>query len=176
MTVLATKNTPSIGVPLFQIADQLREALDNQEVDLRTGEIIGWEKVDALQLQAMDKVEGVCAYIKRMETLSDEMAAAIKSIQDRKRVLEAKAKGLRSYVMVNMKAMGVKKIECAQMRVTVVPTQGQLTITKLEDVPAKFITVEMVKTPDKTAIKKAIKAGEEVPGAMLRAGESLRIA
>jgi hypothetical protein len=44
-----------------------------------------------------------------------------------------------------------------------------------EDIPTKFIKEKIEKSPDKIAIKDAIKAGETVPGAQLDIKENLQI-
>jgi len=41
--------------------------------------------------------------------------------------------------------------------------------------PAKFVTIKQTMTPDKLAIKKEIKEGNEVPGAKVITNYSLQI-
>ncbi len=51
----------------------------------------------------------------------------------------------------------------------------QTVIDNADAVPEEYMTVKTTYTPNKTAIKEAIKAGKEVPGAHLEQKKNIQI-
>ena len=90
------------------------------------------------------------------------------------------AQGLRDYLKRNMEAAGIERIECPLFRLTVKHNPPAVEVLDERQVPAEFWVTPPPKVPeariDKTAVKAAIKAGMEVPGARLVQGSRLEIA
>lgn len=173
MTTLVTKSTPKLGDSLWKISDEYREACDAVAVDTSTGEVIGWEKVDALQDKAIVKAQNICRYIQSVEAFSEEIGQAMKNLQERKKAIDNRAKALKQYVIDCMRSMDVKKIETPEMYILVKPTSGKVVINDVEDLPPSYVKVEVVKTPETTKIKQDLKDGKTVSGARLEPGWSL---
>lgn len=91
------------------------------------------------------------------------------ALRARRQRLEGRVKAHKTAMLAVLDAAGAKKVErpCA----TLSRREGVLSvnITNQDDVPSQLCKV--VSTPDKTAIKKQIEAGETVPGAELVRGE-----
>ena len=108
------------------------------------------------------------------------MAAAVKQrakeLSDRAKVFENKAKNMRERLKAAMLDHDVMKIQSKSFSFTVAPTAGSVEIISPDIIPARFITVIPEQyQPDKTAIREAIKNGEDVPGAAIIPGWALRV-
>ena len=103
---------------------------------------------------------------------ADAMAAAAKSQADaiaaRAKRLADRAAAYKGRMLTLLDAIGEKKLE--RPRATISRRSGSISvqITDADAVPTQLC--KFVKTPDKTAIKKQIEAGEDVPGARLERG------
>ena len=160
--------------PLYEIDAAILAAVDQE-----TGEILDVEKLDALQMEREAKLEGVALWIKDMKA----EAAAVKEEADkltaRKKALDNKIEGLKTWLLF---ALGGEKLKTPRCNVyqthsqrVSVPDEPELIswLQKQED-PAKFLRF---KDPElkKDEIKKALKDGEVIPGAVLEETESVVI-
>ena len=106
------------------------------------------------------------------------MAAAAKAEKERianlQKFYENTQKRLEGALSNAMQVFGQDKVENATMRLSLRHT----TATEVDDIallPSEFKTTKVEEVADKTAIKKAIQAGEAVPGAHLVENVSLQI-
>ena len=106
------------------------------------------------------------------------MAAAAKAEKERianlQKFYENTQKRLEGALSNAMQVFGQDKVENATMRLSLRHT----TATEVDDIallPSEFKTTKVEEVADKTAIKKAIQAGEAVPGAHLIENVSLQI-
>ena len=106
------------------------------------------------------------------------MAAAAKAEKERlaglQKFYENTQKRLEGALSNAMQVFGQDKVENATMRLSLRHT----TATEVDDIallPKQYKTVKVEEVADKTAIKKAIQAGETVPGAHLVENVSLQI-
>jgi hypothetical protein len=108
----------------------------------------------------------------------ENMAAAAKAEKDRLSTLqkfyENTAKRLKKSITDAMQHFDMKKVETPTMRLSMSHSTAT-EIDDLEAVPKEFKNVKIETTADRTAIKKAILAGESVPGAHLVENVSLQI-
>lgn len=132
-------------------------------VDDETGEIINPEALDALLMQRDDKLEAVACWIKNLQ--SD--AIAYKTEKDafaaRQKAAENKVESLKKYLADALQGQKFSTAKCA------VSFRKSETV-EVEDVklvPAELLRVKTTIEPDKTAIKAAIKAGQEISGCKL---------
>ncbi len=90
------------------------------------------------------------------------------------------AAGLRSYLLDSMHRTGIEKIECPLFSISIRKNPPSVEILDQLSLPAQYMVTPEPKppvaAPDKAAIKKAIVAGEDVPGARLVQGVRLNIA
>lgn len=170
VTVVEPKTAaPKASEPLYKIASDLQAALDAVEVDTTTGEIFGWEKVDALQEKADDKIVATSLYIKELQAKAEALGAHLADVAARKKAYERKAEGLKSYVLQNMKRLDKSKVESPEIRVSLRKTE-KLAVDE-SVLPETYFRI--TKTPNRSAIRERIKEGDFVPGCELFSDWSL---
>lgn len=155
------------GLSLYQIDASIESILNGFElVNTETGEIIGAEALDALQMAREDKIENTGLYIKNQAVLIEAMKKEEKAIADRRKAYEGQLEKLKSYLG---ESLGGEKFETAKVSIffrksppsAEIIDASKLTSEYMREIPAKY-------EPDKTKIKEALKAGKAVEGAELR--------
>jgi hypothetical protein len=106
------------------------------------------------------------------------MAAAAKAEKERlaglQKFYENAQKRLADALSNAMQVFGQDKVENATMRISLRHTTAT-EVDDIDQIPAEFKTTNVEVVADKTAIKKAIQQGEDVPGAHLVENVSLQI-
>ncbi len=106
------------------------------------------------------------------------MASAAKSEKERlaslQKFYENAPKRLTDALSNAMQVFGHDKVENATMRLSLRHTTAT-EVDDLDAIPMEYKTTKVEVVADKTAIKKAIQSGEEVPGAHLVENVSLQI-
>jgi hypothetical protein len=113
------------------------------------------------------------AIIKLSENLNADTTAIdaeIERLKARKQVILNKQKGLRDYLLHNMEAAGITKIECPLFTASLRKGVESVEIESESLLPDEFVSAEVVTKPDKKAIKQAIQSGQSVPGASIKCG------
>ena len=95
---------------LYEIDSRL-EAL----VDPETGEIADFEAFEALDMERNRKLENMACWIKNMKADMDGIAAEVKALQARKKVIENRAKRITAYLQ---EALAGQKFETPRCAVT----------------------------------------------------------
>lgn len=152
------------------IIDSLYEAADEDGVV----EEIDFTELKQLQEDRKTKLENIALYIKNTEAEAAAIKAEEEKLKARRERLENKAKRLREYVINSMKENKDEPLKTARCEVSIKDNE-KTDITDLESIPEEFIKVKTERNPDKTAIKKAIKAGQKVPGAQIIINTTLTI-
>ena len=124
-------------------------------IDPETGELIDEAALTDLQMERTQKIKNVALWLKNLNA----SAAAYK------------AESLKRYLA---NALGGEKFvtdECA------VSFRKSTAVNVLDEaaIPAAYMTEKVTRSPDKTAIKAAIKGGEAVPGVALVENLSVQI-
>jgi hypothetical protein len=111
-----------------------------------------------------------------MDTDIGAIKAEIDRLQQRKKVIENRQSEMTEYLRTNMEATGIKKISCPLFTITCAEGREAVAVFDEDAIPDDLMTVKTEIKPDKLAIAKKLKAGEEVPGAKLERGlSSIRI-
>ena len=107
--------------------------------------------------------------IAKIDAEIDRLNAKKKQIQNRK-------DSLTEYMRSNMDACGINKISCPLFSITLVAGRDVVAISDDSLIPDEFMNVKVVSSPDKVAILKALKAGEDIQGASIQKSKpSIRI-
>ena len=148
-------------------------------VDLETGEILDAEKLDALQMEREQKLEGVALWIKDLKAEAEAVKAEADRLTARKKAVENKIDGLKQWLLYALKGEKLKTPRCNvyqthSQRVAVEDETGLISFLQTLEEPEKFLRF---KDPElkKDDIKKALKDGYEIPGASLEETENVVI-
>ena len=152
------------------IIDGIYDAADEDGVV----EEIDFTELKQLQEDRKTKLENIALYIKNTEAEAEAIEAEEDKLAARRKKLENKAKRLREYIINSMKENKDEPLKTARCEVRIKDNE-KTDITDLDSIPEEFIKVKVEKNPDKTAIKKAIKAGQTVPGAQIIINTTLTI-
>jgi len=120
------------------------------------------------------KAEKVVYAIQGIAARAEMMKEQAKRFRERIATIEANADYLRMYLKHALEIAGKKLVETPAFTIRLRASTA-VTITCEDDVPTQLMRITTSKAPDKTAIRKQLKAGEEVPGAELENRVSLII-
>lgn len=163
---------------IYEIPSQIQAALNALEVDEETGEIVGWDKLEALTESATTKIANCARYIQFVQSQIEAMKAAEENIKARRQSAQNFIDRLSVKAVQALLAMpdGKRKIEEPDIKVSARPSDVVLIDDeKLLDEKFFNIKIKQEKNISKTAIKDAIKSGEDVKGARLVKNYKLQI-
>lgn len=161
------------NIKLYECADDVCKLLDLIE----DGVDITQDTIEMVMGDFTAKAQDVIAYSLNMKSQRDALELHIKKMQDKLRTINNKIKSIDDYIFLNMRRTGIKKIESSNgsFSASIRKTAGAVDLYDISLLPEKFICTKVVTSPDKIAIKNAIKNGEEVQGARLVKSEVLSI-
>lgn len=150
---------------LFEINEEIMKC-----VDVETGEIIDEVKLQQLQMARDIKIENIACWIKNILSDAEALKAQKQVFADRQKAAENKAESLKRYLS---KVLEGQKFTTDKVAVSFRKTSSVnvTDITQLKEEYLKYADP----TPDKTAIKNAIKAGKDVAGAEIVEDQSISI-
>lgn len=168
------------NLSLYMLSSQVEQLLNSPDaIDLETGELSA-ALVEALAL-TKDKGVSVCAYILNQDSVVIAIEAHEAQVAARKSAIVRKQEKLREYLAVNMKRAGITEIAAHDGTFSAklhIERDEAVEILDEAQIPVKFLKAPKppAPKPSKTEIAKAIKAGEEVPGAKIVKRDRLEIA
>jgi hypothetical protein len=165
-----------MNMSLYSISVEHR-ALVEHLMDTQTDEQAISDTLEAESYPLELKAQNVAYAIKNLEAMADAIKNAEKEMADRRKAIEKRAANLREYTKTCLEVAGVQKVECPHFALTIKKNPASVDIFEQALVPAKFMRQPEPPppAPDKKAIAEAIKAGEDVPGAILTQGTRLDI-
>lgn len=120
------------------------------------------------------KVDGYVEIIERFESLEDYY----KRRSDYYKEISSRCKNaisrLKENIKYGMTELGLEEIRGNDMRIKIAPTSGTLKITDEETIPVEFKKEEIKTVIDTKALKDAIAKGQQISGAEIIPGFSLR--
>lgn len=164
---------------LYNIDNKILEIIERGFiVDEETGEIIdAHEEVSArleeLEFDRTAKIENIALYIKNMESLVVSLKAEEKALADRRRAREKRIENLKNYLTSSMIAANENGIETSKVCISFRKSESVVVNEALLD--QKYFNEKVTYTPDKTAIKKALKDGATIDGAYIETKQNLQI-
>jgi hypothetical protein len=146
---------------------------------METGEILDAEKLDALQMEREQKLEGVALWIKDLKAEAEAVKAEADRLTARKKAVENKIDGLKQWLLFALNGEKLKTPRCNvyqthSQRLAVVDEEQLIRHLKLDDDPDRYLRFREPELK-KDEIKKALKDGEFFPGAALEETEGLVI-
>jgi hypothetical protein len=126
-----------------------------------------------LEDELQEKGENCIKYLDSVQDKIDAAKANKKKLDAYIKTLENRKKRVEKACIYALDTLQVKSIMTGWGEMKVKKNPPSVVIDDLSKVPTKFQHQKIEVTLDKIAIKNAIKAGEEVPGAHLEQGTSL---
>ena len=171
-----------MGMTLYDIDAQIAAldgaAEDDMLIDAETGELISVSQaLDALRMEREAKIENVACWVKNLSAEADAIREEENRLIKRRKAAETKAANLKSWLLAAMTREGgtTDKLKTGRVMVSVKRNPPRTVVDDEKMLPWTYTTVKQVFEPDKAAIKAALLAGEEVPGAHLEYGRSVVI-
>jgi hypothetical protein len=164
------------AITLYEIAREYRadlEKLADMDLDDQTME----DTLGSLDGDLQVKAQNVACFIRNLEAAAQSIKEAEAQMAARRKAMENRAARIKDYLHASMLVAGVEKIECPLFRLSVRNNPPAAEVYQPELIPAQFMRQPEPPpaAPDKTAIKEALKAGQEVPGCRLTHGTRLDI-
>lgn len=161
---------------LYDIALEYRDTADKL-ADLDLDEQTIADTLESMSGELEAKATNTAFVIRNIEAHAAAIKEAEAGMAARRKAAENRAARLKDYLLANLLVAGVQKVECPYFKLAVRDNPPAVEIYEPGLIPAEFM-----KTPppppasaDKTAIKEAIKAGQDVPGCKLTQGKRLEI-
>lgn len=161
---------------LFDIAAEYRQACEVlADLDLDPQTVA--DTLESLSGELEVKAANVVGFTRNLESLAEAIKAEEARMASRRKALESRAANLRSYVLSCMQSAGVQKIEGPRFKIAIRSNPEAVDVFDAAQIPAAFMRQPEPPppSPDKTAIKAALKAGADVPGARLTQGQRLAV-
>lgn len=150
---------------LWEINKEIEEAVNRvfSSVDEETGEVSdeAMQVLTDLQMAKEEKLENIGLYIKNLKAEAKAIKEEEEALKKRRESKEKKAESLSKYVTMILNG---EKWESSKVAFTF-RKSSQTKITDIDAIPEAYKTMETTWKADKTAIKKAIEAGEDIAGA-----------
>lgn len=160
---------------LFDIDERLAACVkldESRVVDTESGEIIDLEAIAALEMERDKKIENLGCWYKNLLAEAEALKAQKNAFAEREKVAKAKAESLKGFLG---RYLNGKKFETAKVAMSFRKSEAvEFDAKCIGDVPEEFLKFKDPEL-DKVAVKKAIKAGETVPGCELVARQNLQI-
>lgn len=160
---------------LFDIDERLAACVkldESRVVDTESGEIIDLEAIAALGMERDKKIENLGCWYKNLLAEAEALKAQKNAFAEREKAKKAKAESLKDFLS---RYLNGKKFESAKVAMSFRKSEAvEFDAKCIGDVPEEFLKFKDPEL-DKVAVKKAIKAGETVPGCELVARQNLQI-
>lgn len=160
---------------LFDIDERLAACVkldESRVVDTESGEIIDLEAIAALEMERDKKIENLGCWYKNLLADAEALKAQKNAFAEREKAAKAKAESLKGFLGCYLNG---KKFETAKVAMSFRKSEAvEFDAKCIGDVPEEFLKFKDPEL-DKVAVKKAIKAGETVPGCELVARQNLQI-
>ena len=145
--------------------------------DADTGEIddVLVALLDEIQMSAEDAVIGAANVYRSAKAEVDAYRQEEKHLAEMREKLEARIDAFSAAVEKFCTRMGIEKIDGTRAKVGFKKNPPSVKVDNEAEIPEEFIRVKTEKSIDKSAIKKAIQSGKEVPGAHLESEKKFYI-
>ncbi len=122
-----------------------------------------------------DKAAACIAVMKNMDSDVEQIDAEIKRLQDLKKFRKNNVDRLKSYLLSCMQSAELQEVKAGTLTLKRQKNPSSVVVYNVENLPNEYVKTTIVTEANKTAIKAALKAGTDVVGCRLVAGERLVI-
>lgn len=155
-------------ISLYALAAEYREAADRL-ADLDLPEEVVRDTLEGMSGALEVKATNVAFFVRNLEATAAQIKEAETQLYMRRKQIETRAERVKAYLLANLEATGISKIDSPYFKIAVRENPPSVVIDAESQIPAKFMrrAEPPPPAPDKKAIADAIKRGEEVPGCHL---------
>lgn len=132
------------------------------------------DTLESINLSIEDKLENIGKVIRNLDGEIEMLKNEETRLADKRKALEANKNRLRMYVEDQLAITGKDKVKAGLFTFAMQNNAPSLKVVDENKIPKDYFIPSDPKL-DKTAIKNAIKDGDDIPGAELVQGRSLRI-
>lgn len=140
-------------------------------VDMDTGEIVDMDKLSELQIERETKLENIALWIKNLKAEEAALKAEKDAFAEREKQTKAKREKLSEWLT---EALNGEKMSTNKVAISFRKSES-VKITDIDAIPMDYIVETITESPDKTAIKAALKNGLDVPGCELELKNNIQI-
>lgn len=164
------------ALTLFEIAKEYR-AIADVLMDASCDEQTLTDTLEAEAWPLELKAQNYGFVIRNLDATAASIKEAEAAMAARRKLLEKRSAALLERLKTGMEIAGVSELSCPHFQIKIKKNPPAIDIWDEKQVPEKFFVQAPPPPPaiDKKAIKAAIDAGEEVPGAMKVQGTRLEI-
>jgi hypothetical protein len=163
------------GLTLYDLTDSYRnlwEMVDGDDTDLAMIDTALKTVEDAIETKAGN----IAIFIRNLDSESKLIKEEEERLKSRRQAIENKRDRIKEWLKSNMELAGIDKLKTNTHTISIQNNPSAVQIINEEKIPGKFLTL----VPEHYEVRKkdvldALKQGEEVPGAELSRGRSLRI-
>lgn len=150
---------------LYELTAQRLE-LQTKLESLNLDEVTVADTLEGDSTEIAAKIEDYGFVIRNLESFVGAIKEEENRLADRRKANEKKLAHIKDWLLSNMVACGISKIECPVFSVTVRSNPGSVIIDNDKLIPDEYMTVPElpVPVPNKKLIAAAIKDGLDVPG------------
>jgi hypothetical protein len=161
---------------LFELTAE-RLALQNKLQDMNFDEQTIADTLEGESTELQAKIEDYGFVIRNMESFGDAMKAEEKRMSDRRKSHENKVERIKEWLLTNMQACEITKIECPAFTIAVRTNPAKVVIDHEGDIPSNLFNYPEAPppVPDKKIIAQMLKNGTDVPGCHLEQGVRIEI-
>lgn len=154
---------------LFEIEAAIGQALNSLTVDEETGEVKGYEELEKLQADKQEKIENIGKYIINLDAETKALEEQEKKFAKRKQSAKKKAEYLKGLLSLSLDGQAYKTNE---IQISFRKSESLL-IDDIGLISDDYITYEP--SVNRTALKAAIKAGEDIKGCHIETKNNIQV-
>lgn len=130
------------------------------------------ECLDSIEDSFDEKANNIVKLVSSLSADVDGIDKELKRLQAMKKTITNNQERLKEYLRYNMEATGISKIKHSLFSITLGKPTVTAEIVDIDFLPDNFVSTDVVMKADKKAILKALKDGEDIPGAVLSTGKA----
>ena len=153
---------------LYEITELQKELEKEEDAEIKQ------DLQELIAVELKNKSNNIVYAIKNLESNNAAIDAEIERLQALKKRNSSNIDKVKSNILWFMQENNIDSIK-SDLATFSKRKSESTDIENIELIPQEFITIKQTFTPDKTAIKKAIKEGREVAGAKVITNYSLQI-
>jgi len=161
---------------LFEINDSIDELLETSYAyaEQNEGELPDSfeDDLEKLSMQKSEKIENIALYIKNIDSEIGAVDEQAKLFSGRLAKLKTKKQRTLAYLKF---ALAGDKFATAKVQVGYRKSESVEISVDSTDLPEEYIKTKVTVTPDKTALKKALKSGDKINGVSISVKQNISV-